>query len=88
MESDAALDLARAHVYRFLAAALADPRSRRFDGAPDRRLQSVALAAGELLAAEAPFDILLAPTLGAFLAAERVVLRVRPVHPLREFMLL
>ena len=58
---DEALAVARAQVYNFLAAALADPARAHFKVALDRKLQTVAVAAAGLLAAEAPEDIALGP---------------------------
>jgi TorA maturation chaperone TorD len=54
-------DLARSHVYGFLAAALSDPFGGHFDLALDARLQKVAVAAGQLLCSEAPEGVALAP---------------------------
>ena len=53
---DEALAVARGHVYAFLAAALADPARQHFSLALDRKLQTVAVAAADLLASESPED--------------------------------
>ncbi len=58
---DDAIAIARGHVYAFLAAALADPLRAHFEIALDRTLQTVAVAAAELLASETPEQIELAP---------------------------
>ena len=52
-----AVAVARRHVYNFLAATLADPLREHFGLALDRKLQTVAVAAAELLASEAPENI-------------------------------
>ena len=54
---DEALAVARGHVYAFLAAALADPVRSHFAIALDRKVQTVAIAGAELLAAESPENI-------------------------------
>lgn len=61
MTDDQALDLARGHVYGFLAAALADPVTSHFEAALAARNQTVAIAAAELVVSEAPEAPELAP---------------------------
>jgi len=61
MTDDQALDLARGHVYAFLAAALADPAARHFAAVLDARNQAVAIAAAELVSSESPEQPELAP---------------------------
>lgn len=61
LEVEQAVDVARGHVYSFLAAAFSDPAGRHFDGAMDRARQTVAVAAAALLAGEAPPDFQLGP---------------------------
>ena len=58
---DEALAVARGHVYAFLAAALADPVHSHFEMALDRKLQTVAIAAAQLLAFEVSESTELSP---------------------------
>ncbi|MBI3665295.1 MAG: molecular chaperone TorD family protein [Acidobacteria bacterium] len=58
---DEAQAVARGHVYSFLAAALADPAREHFALARNRKMQTVVLAAADLLASEAPENIALVP---------------------------
>jgi len=68
---DQAVAMARGHVYAFLAAALADPVSKHFELALDKRIQTVAMAAAQLLADErGPHELDLMPV-GRELAAPR-----------------
>lgn len=59
--ADEVLAVARGHVYTFLAAALADPLRRHFEIALDRTVQTVAVAAADLLASEGPENVDLGP---------------------------
>lgn len=58
---DEALTLARGHVYAFLAAAFADPLGAHFQLALDPARRNIAVAAADLLAAEAPKSFELGP---------------------------
>ena len=51
---DQAVDIARGHLYSFLAATFSYPASRHFETAADPNKQKVAVAAAALLASEAP----------------------------------
>jgi len=53
---DQAVDIARGHLYSFLASTFSDPAGKHFDAALDPGKQEVAAAAAALLAAEAPRD--------------------------------
>ncbi len=73
---DEAVDLARGHVYAFLAAALADPVSRHFELALDKKIQSVAMAAAELLADERePHELDLMPVVRELAAPREEIAR-------------
>ncbi len=58
---DQAVDVARGHLYSFLASAFSDPAGKHFETAMDAGKQRVASAAAALLASEAPRDVRLGP---------------------------
>ena len=58
---DQAIDVARGHLYSFLASAFSDPAGKHFETALDSGKQRVASAAAALLASEAPRDVRLGP---------------------------
>ncbi|MCP4203760.1 MAG: molecular chaperone TorD family protein, partial [bacterium] len=58
---DGTVEMARGHLYTFLASTLADPSGEPFDVAVDPKRQAVATAAADLLRSEAPEQMELAP---------------------------